>query len=117
MNISKYEKQGFVGCDIDLRTSLLEYGLIWKEFKYDLKSRGIKKGEILAISCCPNIHEPDETTKYGYFTKEGLLNESWVNWNDLAKFEGITVDKIKEQDTGNLLLSLVNYHGACNFFG
>jgi hypothetical protein len=53
MNYSKYRKQGFVGVDVSLEISLAEYGLIWKEFKYNLKKRGVVRGEILAICWHP----------------------------------------------------------------
>jgi len=112
MNISKYKKQGFVGADINLKTSLYEYGLIWKEFKYNLKKRGIKKGEILAISYSKY---PEENTNYAYFTKSELINEDWIDYKDVAEFCGLPVDELKSQDAGHLLFLLISFYGAENF--
>jgi len=76
MNISQYKKRGFVGIDVSLEISLLEYGLIWKEFRYNLKKRGVVKGEILAISCLtsPEIEPTEDDLSWGYFKKDDLLS-------------------------------------------
>ncbi len=111
MNISQYEKQGFEGVDVCLRTSLCEYGLIWKEYKYNLKSRGVLKGEILAIAY-------DQTTKqtdYGYFTKDDLLSTHWIKWRIIADYSGFNIADLKNQDTGFLLFHLIGYYGKENF--
>lgn len=117
MNISKYKKQGFEGIDADLETSLCEYGLIWKEYKYDLKARGVVKGEILAISCLvsPEVPLTNNDTDYGYFTKDSLLSEDWIEWKAVADCNGCTIEELQSQDTGNLLFSLIGYCGSQNF--
>jgi hypothetical protein len=117
MNISKYEKQGFVGVDVSLEISLLDYGLIWKEYKYNLKKRGVKKGEVLAIACLtsPEMTPTNEDLDWGYFTKEGLLSEDWIEWKAVADSQGCTVEELKSRDTGNLLFDLIGYYGKENF--
>ena len=111
MNISKYEKQGFQGVDCNLSISLLEYGLIWKEYKYNLKKRGIVKGEILAIT----FNESTNNTDYGYFTKESLLSETWISFKDVSNYCGMSETELKNQGTGNLLSNLISYYGKENF--
>ena len=113
MNISKYKKQGFRGIDVDLLTSISEYHLIWKEYKYNLKKRQVVKGEILAIY---NLGLDEIATDCGYFTKKDLLELDWIEWKEVASCQGMAIKELKNQDTGNLLFSLLGYYNYLNFF-
>ena len=114
MNYSKYYKQGFQGVDVSLEISLEDYGLIWKEFKYNLKKRGVKKGEILAIYCLIGDVRPLQTS-YGYFTKKDLLSADWIEWNKVSDYCGCSVDELQRQSTGRLLFDLISYYGGAEF--
>ncbi len=118
MNISRYQQQGFVGVDVCLMTSLHEYGLIWKEYKRNLKKRGVEKGEILAICSSVPVSQPlhEHDIDYGYFKKSDLLDYDWIDWKLVAGHIGTSVEDLKGQDTGNLLYSLIGFYGVENFF-
>ena len=116
MNISKYEQQGFIGVDVNLKISLLEYGLIWKEYKVNLKSRGIDKGDIIAIYCPPVKKSTNQDIKYKYFAQKDLIELTWVNWYNVADYLGSNVNDLKDQPTGNILFDLIQYYGGDEFF-
>ena len=119
MEFSKWNRQGFKGVDVSLELSLLEYGLIWKEFKYNLKDRDVKKGEILAYHYRDyGLNETINSKRlgYGYFQKSDLLDCDWVEWIALADCNGMTVDELRGLNAGNLLFTISNYYGFGNFF-
>ena len=111
MNISKYEQQGFEGVDADLEISLCEYGLIWKEYKYNLKKRGVVKGEILAVS----YNEVTNSTDYGYYRKDELLSETWIDWEAISSYTGMKYCDIAMLPAGQLLYNLISYYGKQEF--
>lgn len=116
MNTSRYEQRGFEGVDASLEISLKEYGLIWKEYKINTKNW--KKGEHLFIFGTEFCEEKQEYagTAYGYYIKENLLREGWIEWGRVSNYYGMTVDQFKELPLGLMMFDLVNYYGAENFY-
>jgi len=119
MNISQYENRGFVGTDIDLKTSLMEYGLIWKEFKRAVPKYPCVKGEYLFIG-----HGVDSEGKDLHYSgwidpKNNPVEKEfeWVEWDEFLKYSGQTMKEFKSMDFGYQVESLVSYYGLENILG
>jgi hypothetical protein len=110
----EYEKQGYEGTDINLDTALNEYGLIWKKFNRATK-KGFKKGEYIfryinnynELDWAGNIHETTDPRK----------EFSWVEWQEVFDFTGMSPDEFFKQDIPYIVVELVNYYGTENVFG
>jgi len=111
IKFSELENEGFEGCDADLDISLYEYGLIWKKeeddnylFYYGTSLNNV--GEYYLFD-------------FAHMSKEDwieLLNESWVNMNDVLSF-----CDIKKKDFINNfpydVNTMIMYYGYENIFG
>jgi hypothetical protein len=63
----------------------------------------------------PDTEPTKNSIDYGYFKKDELLAESWVEWESIAECNGMTVKELQEQDAGNLLYTLISYYGPQEF--
>ena len=119
MNISKYVSRKFSGVDVNLEISLLEYGLIWKEYKRAVPKKGITRGEVLFIvgTGWDDAEQTYTGTDYAYITKAEVLDETWINWTEVANYIGATTKELREQDCGQLVYDLIGYYGAEEVLG
>jgi len=120
MNISKYERSNFQGIDQSLEISLLEYGLIWKQYKRSTKNKG-RKGEYLFIyPVYSTDHYGNEIiiTDYGYIMPCNLRVEfDWIEWNSIYSYTGLSEIEFHDQDFGYQVFNLVQYYGTLEIFG
>lgn len=115
---SEYEREGFVGCDICVRTSLYEYGLIWKQIKEDeyLFIYGVSYGD------APDMDDGVGYNKfsYAYMTRadwdELFEPDSWCNVNEVASYTGLSVEEFKDHWPDEVH-TMMMYYGHENIFG
>ena len=112
--VSKYEKEGFEGLDVNLSCSLNEYGLIWKKFKRATQ-KGFAKGEYLFvyINSCGDLDWAGDI-----HTKTDLKEEfNWVEWYEVLDYTGLSGEEFFNQEVHHIVASLVSYYGTANVFG
>lgn len=111
--IKQLENEGFTGPDVNLTTSLQEYGIAWKPEN--------DKGEFQFYFGV----EIDSDFNYigfdwGCLTPSEYIDESWISLSDVASALGIErcelEQRLKENDP-YALQELISYYGAGNFGG
>jgi len=109
------EKQGFEGIDINLSISLFEYGLIWKQFKYNTKKRG-RRGEYLFLYGTKENDKGYYTDyDYAYIKPCDIKKEfDWVDFKAVNSFLG---QDIMELDFPYQIKALFDYYGRMEIFG
>ena len=101
------EKMEFQGIDIDLETSLLEYGMIWREtdteyiFLYDFPFDG-------------NLH-----LYWCSFNKDTEFDSEfdWIEFDSFLSCFGITKDEFDNMKLPFKIFDTVGYYGVENVFG
>ena len=114
-NKSFNDYRGFQGPDVDIETSLREYGLIWKK---------VKKTEYLIVYGIHIKEDEYRNSVYDRFTytfmsekdwKE-LLAESWFNLDKVVAFCGMSKEVFIDSFPF-MLDSAIAYHGTENILG
>lgn len=114
-NKSFNDYRGFSGPDMDIETSLREYGIIWKK---------VKKTEYLfiyGIDVKENENRGWEYNRFSYaFMSEKnwkeLCNESWFELSEVCEYCDSTQEDFIAGFPYNVH-SAVSYHGTENIFG
>ncbi len=107
-----YDFRGFEGVDVNIRISLVEYGIAWKKIKaHEYKF-------IYAIAWNNN----GESTRYDCaFMREkdilSLLKESWIDKKAVSSFLGYDIDTTSPEALPVLVSDLVTYYGFENVLG
>ena len=102
-----YRYRGFNGPDVSLKTSLTEYGIIWKQ---------IKKDEFKFIYLI--IYAPSRFD-YGFMTKKeflSLCSEDWFDLPAVLNFAGSNKADFLSHFPSSIV-SAIQYHGVENIFG
>ena len=114
---SYYDYRGYSGPDIDIETSLAEYGIIWKEVKKDeyrfVYGIGFNKEDYGGETYYTLFD-------YGYFNRRlwmELCAEGWFSIEAFAEYCGMSPNDIVNSDYWySLIPSAISYHGAENIF-
>lgn len=99
----------FVGTDVNLETSLMEYGLL-------VSTDVDKDGQ----HACLYKHTYEGTFDVGYLSDmevNAFLNESWFNKESFLTYVGLTECDWINMRFVNKLSDLLNYYGYENIFG
>lgn len=110
-SIGAYEKSGFEGVDVNLRTSLFEYGLIWKEEE---------PGVFLLIYGVGHDGEEYNLFDSVPYREEDfidLCNNDWFSVKDIAKMSGQDIDQWTEQPLPYRLYDAAHCYGCEDVFG
>ena len=97
------------GPDVDIETSLKEYGLAWIETDTDiLFYYGINHNdeEYFMFDFCSLDKDIDILDDY-----------DWVNFNDIYSFVGMSEDEWNERPFTSKIEDLMSYYGYENVFG
>ncbi len=107
--------KGCTGTDVDLATSLYEYGLVWKYIK--------KEDEYRFYYTVIREEEPNKC-KFDWGCVSASIDfweeYSWVNDDDkvsFLNFVGMTIDEFNDQELPYKINDLVSYYGYENVFG
>lgn len=99
----------FVGTDVSLETSLMEYGLL-------VSKETDKDGQ----HACLYKHAYEGMFDVGYLSEKevnAFLNESWFNRESFLSHIGLSEPEWLEISFVNKLSGLLNYYGYENIFG
>lgn len=99
----------FEGTDVDLETSMEEYGLL-------VSKETDKNGQ----HACLYKHAYNGTFDVGYLSEKevnNFLNESWFNKEDFLSYVGMTESKWIDMMFVNKVSDLLSYYGYENIFG
>lgn len=109
-SLGKLRKQGFEGPDANLAICLAEYGIAWREMKRH-DANGDSFLFVYSIGC-------GRFDRCGF--KRGIDPEKewdWVNFDDLAKFNGMSKQSLLELPFTAIVLAIHNHLGYENTFG
>ena len=110
VNFDKLEKMNFYGTDVNLEISLMEYGLICREwensyqFIYVTEWKGYEEPELFDVS----------------ILSDSEINEVFDDLNDdngMLNFVGMEETEWKELPTIHKVSDLISYWGYENIFG
>lgn len=110
-NLSELIESGFEGCDIDLETSLYEYGLIWTKkdddylfyygIGYDLNKYEYNKFDYAYIPV--NVRPKSEW--------------DWVDWKNMFEFVGLSECEFFDREVPYIVSDLISYYGYEEIMG
>lgn len=106
--ISDYE--GFEGPDVDLATSLYEYGMIWKHNEQD--------GDTMVVYGIDFNDDLWTSFDHGWYASKELFNDyNWVDWDSFYMHEDIMRKDFSLLPHGEQLFYLCNYYGMSEILG
>lgn len=100
------EKDGYTGTDASLAECLFEYGMAWKDDGKDW--RFIYRHPVLRNAFDWACIAKDTTPEREW---------DWVNWDDVARCNGVSRAEFLAQSIPVIAFDLVNYYGTENVFG
>ena len=111
--IGFYEKEGYQGVDVNLETSLFEYGLIWTKnivghendyhFIYGVANNG---EEFTRFDWADVAIDTDPEKEW-----------DWADFNAVAKFCGYSKADFLAQELPEVVYALISYYGIENVMG
>ncbi len=104
------KKSEWIGIDASLDISLFEYGLLTCK-----NSQCTKPDEWF---CLVGVDKDDEGYKkfdYGYIQESDFAGESWIEWDEVLSFVGMTFEEWQELSFVMKLSDLISYYGTENF--
>ena len=108
------EKMEFQGIDVCLETSLLEYGMVWKE----------TDTEYIFLYNGTTVYHGANETEYGYFYWCGFSKDTditvefdWVEWESFLQFIDSDMAEFKNTPLPFQIFQLNLYYGFLNIFG
>jgi len=126
MKNSIYLYRGYSGTDVDIATSLFEYGIIWHDTKSLKKvKKEDKRPEEFHFIYGIDIKEDEFGNleycqfSYSYLSKSDfidLCNESWFELDKVLDYTGETKEDFINAFPYSVY-SAVSYHGVENIFG
>jgi len=107
----------FVGTDVDLATSLYEYGLVWKQYKKNLPKKDIVKGEYLFLfGIKPNDSGIYQDKDFVYLKEDTDIKNEY-NWADFKTVSSFIGQDIFTLELPQQILALLSYYGSLELFG
>ena len=105
------KKEDWIGTDINLEISLFEYGLLV------CKNHSCNQPDEWFCLVGISVDEQGNyiSFDYGYIRESELMEDSWIEWNKISEFTGLSVDVWKKLPFHYKLSDLIIYYGADNF--
>ena len=118
-HLSQYKKEGFVGIDADLATSLYEYGLMWGQNKF------CDPDEYLFIYGVEVTPDEDNGFVYNQFSYSYMTRKDWEElvseeWFDITRvIVACGISDIAKFNAGfpHAVFDAIAYYGYENIFG
>lgn len=104
------KKSEWIGTDVSLDISLFEYGLLTCK-----NSQCTKPDEWF---CLVGVDKDDNTYTrfdYGYIQESDFARESWIEWDEVLSFVGMTFEEWQKLSFVIKLSDLISYYGTENF--
>jgi len=114
MNFKELENWNYEGIDANLKTSLYEYGLVWKlqanggyMFYYGVRTDGAGNYTLFDWGTV----EPDED---GFHPEEEW---NFADFDAVARFSGVSKEEFLNTPLPMIVFDLIAYYGHDNIFG
>jgi hypothetical protein len=109
-SLSKLEKEGFEGLDIDIGESVFGYGVVWKKIP--------EINAILFVYRIDDGLELENRYDRSYIDINTDVEEwDWVDFEEVANFVGLSKKEWLESDLVFKVINLLSYYGYRNVFG
>lgn len=104
-----YQFRGWEGTDVNVATSLFEYGLL-----YNPRAKKDQCNIIYGVT----VDKNGDYTSFAYSSVnwEELVSCNWIEWDKVYSFSGTTEENYKEFSV-HALSDLVAYYGSAEIFG
>jgi len=104
------KKSEWIGIDASLDISLFEYGLLTCK-----NSQCTKPDEWFCLVGVDKDDEGYNKFDYGYIQESDFAGESWIEWDEVLSFVGMTFEEWQELSFVMKLSDLISYYGTENF--
>lgn len=112
LSLEDYRDRGFIGIDASLEISLYEYGLIYNPEPNEDGSYDFVFGTNYGLE-----DEEYKSFSSGSLNPDELLEEDWIDLEDVAMVAGHTVTDWMKKTFLYQVDALVSYYGWINVFG